>query len=176
VRPLIDATRSTPINHPPHFRQAIMSSPPSQSTSRSNLNSIFNSALQAYEKKTGKVITSHPCSHPLATELQSCDSPDAILAVLRRQVPTLDQSTNSDRRIAKSLIPIINVLYAFSATLGEGVGLVIITILSLWRFCTLTTVSKVFSPAKIIFSGIGVLLLVGHLSDHLAAHFDVYNL
>jgi len=149
-----------------------MSSPPSQSTSRSNFHSIFNSALRAYNKKTGKDIA----SHPLATELQSCDSPDAILAVLRRQVPSLDQSTNSNERIAKCLVPIVNVLYAFSATLGEGVGLVIIAILSLWRSCALTTVSKVFSPANVIFSGIGVLLLVGHLSYHLAAHFDVYNL
>ena len=149
---------STVINHYPHSPQAIMSSPPSQSTLRSNLDSIFNSALQTYKKKTGKDIA----SHPLATELQSCDSPNAILVVLRRQVPSLDRSKDSDERIAKCLVPIINVVYTFSATLGEGVGLVIITILSLRRFCTLTAASKVFSPAKIIFSGIGVLLLVGH--------------
>jgi len=74
---------STVINHYPHSPQAIMSSPPSQSTLRSNLDSIFNSALQTYKKKTGKDIA----SHPLATELQSCDSPNAILVVLRRQVP-----------------------------------------------------------------------------------------
>jgi len=163
---------STLINHPPHSSQAIMSSPPSQSTSRSNLDSIFNSALQAYKKKTGKDIA----SHPLATELQSCDSPNAILAVLRRQVPSLDRSKNNDKRMAKCLVPIVNVVYAFSATLGEGVGLVIITILSLRRFFTLTAASKVFSPAKIIFSGIGVLLLVGHLSYHLVAHIDLYIL
>src|SRR5579863_4679700 len=73
-----------------------MSSVPSPSTSRSNLNSIFNAALTAYKKKTGKNIT----SHPLATELQSCDSPDAILAVLRRQIPTPDQS-QSGKNILK---------------------------------------------------------------------------
>ncbi|KAH9028257.1 hypothetical protein EDB84DRAFT_1498792, partial [Lactarius hengduanensis] len=38
------------------------------------------------------------------------------------------------------LNPTVNVLYAFSAALGEGVGLV-------------------FSPAKVIFAGAGVLLL-----------------
>jgi len=163
---------STLINHPPHSPQVIMSSPPSQSTSRSNLDSIFNSALQAYKKKTGKDIA----SHPLATELQSCDSPNAILAVLRRQVPSLDRSKNNDERMAQCLVPIVNVVYAFSSTLGEGVGLVIITILSLRRFFTLTAASKVFSPAKIIFSGIGVLLLVGHLSYHFVAHIDLYIL
>ena len=128
-RLLIDAPVQRPsiTGHPPHSPQAIMSSPPSQSTSRSNFDSIFNSALRAYNKKTGKDIA----SHPLATELQSCDSPDAILAILRRQVASLDQPANSDERIAKYLVPIVNVLYAFSATLGEGVGLVIIIILSL---------------------------------------------
>jgi len=101
-----------------------MSSTPSPSTSRSNLDSIFNAALQAYKKKTGKDIT----SHPLATELQSCHSPDTVLAVLRRQIPSLDQSQSGDEGFAKCLTPIINVLYAFNATLGDGVGLVIVTI------------------------------------------------
>jgi len=97
-----------------------MSSTPSTSALRSNLDSIFNSALQTYKKKTGKDIT----SHPLATELQSCNSPDAILAVLRKQVPSFDQSQDSDGTFTKWLIPTVNVLYAFSATVGEGVGLV----------------------------------------------------
>ena len=112
-----------PIHHPPHLPPATMSSTPSQSTSRSNLDSIFNAALQAYKKKTGKDIT----SHPLATELQSCHSPDAVLAVLRSQIPSLDQSQSGDERFATCLAPIVNVLYAFTATLGDGVGLVIVT-------------------------------------------------
>jgi hypothetical protein len=101
-----------------------MSSNPSQSTSRSNLDSIFNAALQAYKKKTGKDIT----SHPLATELQSCNSPDTVLAVLRSQIPSLDQPQSGEENFAKCLTPFINVLYAFTATLGGGVGLVIVTI------------------------------------------------
>ena len=105
---------------PPHLPRATMSSP---STSRSNFNSIFNTALQGYKKKTGKDIN----SHPLATELQSCHSPDTVLAVLRRQIPLLDQSQSGEEGFAKSLTPIINVLYAFNATLGDGVGLVIVT-------------------------------------------------
>ena len=99
----------------------------SSSTSRSNLDTIFNGALRTYKKKTGNDIT----SHPLATELQSCDSPDAILAVLRKQIPTLDQSQNGDETFAKFLIPTVDVLYTLSNTLGEGVGLVIIMISSL---------------------------------------------
>jgi len=147
-----------------------MSNVPSPSTSRSNLNSIFNTALTTYKKKTGKDIT----SHPLATELQSCDSPDAILTVLRRQVPTPDQSQNVDETFEKSLVPTVNVLYTLSETLGEGVGLlVIIAISSLLRTRALTFFSQVFPPAKVIFTGIGVLLLVRCLLFHHAAHFDV---
>ena len=78
-------------------------------------------------KKTGKDIA----AHPLATELQSCDSPDAILAVLQRQITTPGQPQNSDETFAKYLIPTVNILYTISNTLGEGVGLVIITISSL---------------------------------------------
>ena len=112
-----------------------MANVPSSSTSHSNLDSIFNAALKTYKKKTGKNIT----SHPLATELQSCDSPDAILAVLRNQMPTLDQSQSGDETFANCLIPTVNALYNLSDTLGEGVGLVIITMSSLLRICALTT-------------------------------------
>jgi len=144
-----------------------MSNVPSPSTSRSNLDSIFNAALTTYKKKTGKDIT----SHPLATELQSCDSPDAILAVLRKQIPTTDQSQNSDETFSKYLIPTVNVLYTLSDTLGEGVGLVIIMMSSLLRICALTGSAQVFSPAKVISTGIGVLLLVRYLLFHLCSPF-----
>ena len=109
-----------------------MSNDPSSSTSRSNFDSIFKAALKTYKKKTGKDIT----SHPLATELQSCNSPDAILAVLRRQVPIPDRSQNGDEAFANCLIPTVNVLYTLSGTLGGGVGLVIIT-MSSCRVCVL---------------------------------------
>jgi len=122
-----------PVHHPsitfhiyPYLPPATMSSTPSPSTSRSNLDSIFNAALRAYKKKTGKDIT----SHPLATELQSCHSPDTVLAVLRSQIPSVDQSQSGEESFAKCLTPIINVLYAFTTTLGDGVGLVIVTMSS----------------------------------------------
>ena len=106
-------------------------------TSPSNLDPIFTSAFRAYKEKTGNDIT----SHPLAIEIQSCHSPDAILALLHQQIPLPGQSQSTDERFTKWLIPTINVLYAFSATLGEGVGLVNITNSSLLKICTLTSVS-----------------------------------
>ena len=149
-----------------------MSNVPSSSTSYSNIDAIFNAALRTYKNKTGKDIT----THPLATELQSCNSPDAILAVLRRQMATPDRPQNADETFAKYLLPTVNVLYTLSDTLGEGICLVIITILSLRSNCALTYFPQVFSPAKVIFAGIGVLLLVSYLLSHRAAHFDTWYL
>ena len=103
-----------------------MTSNPSPSTSRANFDPIFNAALHAYKKKTGKDIT----LHPLATELQSCRSPDTVLAVLRRQIPSLSQPQSGEERFAECLTPVINVLYAFTATFGDGVGIVIVTMSS----------------------------------------------
>ncbi|KAH9016739.1 hypothetical protein EDB85DRAFT_2096769 [Lactarius pseudohatsudake] len=124
-----------------------MSQSPLPTSSSSNFDSIFRTAFKAYKKRTGQDIT----SHPLAAQLKTCDSPDAILAVLRAQVDEFDQSRRDDERLTNWLNPTVNVLYAFSATLGEGVGLV-------------------FSPANVIFAGFGVLLLA---SKDVAASHDV---
>ena len=96
----------------------------SSTSTPSNFQSIFNAALQGYEKKTkNKLLT-----HPLATQLESCTSPEDVLSVLEG---LLDQGRSSNDRLRSWLNPTVNVLYAFSATLGEGVGLVILRLLSL---------------------------------------------
>ena len=97
-----------------------MSQVPSTATSSTKFETIFTAALKAYKKQTKKDIA----SHPLAVQLQSCDSPSAILAVLRAQVHAFDQSRSVDEKVTKWLDPTVNVLYAFSAALGNGVGLV----------------------------------------------------
>ena len=97
-----------------------MSSVPSTSTSHSNFVSLFNAALEAYKRKTKKDLA----SHPLLPSLQSCDSSEAILTVLREQIPVFSESQNSDDGLTKWVIPTVNVLYSFSATLGGGAGLV----------------------------------------------------
>ena len=78
--------------------------------------------MKAYEKRTKKDLL----AHPLAAQLQTCDSPAAILAVLQQQleVSGLDQSQSGDDRWTKWLDPTVNVLFAFSATVGAGVSLV----------------------------------------------------
>jgi hypothetical protein len=100
--------------------RTIMSAVASTSTSHSNFASIFNAALESYKLKTKKDLT----SHPLLPSLQSCDSPEAILTVLREQIPAFGQSRNGDDGLTKWVAPTVNVLYAFSATVGGGAGLV----------------------------------------------------
>ena len=92
----------------------------SSSSSSPNFQLIFNNALKVYEKRTKKDLL----AHPLAAQLQACESPSSILSILQQQAQDLDQSRNTDDRWTKWLDPTVNVLYAFSATLGEGVGLV----------------------------------------------------
>ncbi|KAH9044883.1 hypothetical protein EDB84DRAFT_1576299 [Lactarius hengduanensis] len=107
----------------------------STSTSSTKFETIFTAALEAYKKQTKRDIA----SHPLAAQLRFCDSPSAILAVLRTQVYTFNRSQTADERWSKWLDPTVNVLYAFSVALGNGVGLI-------------------FPPSNAIFAGIGVLL------------------
>ena len=99
---------------------ATMSQFPSTSTSPNGMSfeTMFTAALKEYKKQTKTDIA----SHPLATQLQSCGSSSAIIALLRTQVQTFDKGT--DERWTKWLDPTVNVLFAFSATLGNGVGVV----------------------------------------------------
>jgi hypothetical protein len=96
------------------------STPAAAGTSQSNFVSIFNAALESYKRKTKKDLA----SHPLLPSLQSCDSPEAVLTVLRDQIPAFSQSQNGDDGLTKWVAPTVNVVYAFSAALGQGVGLV----------------------------------------------------
>ena len=93
------------------------------SPSSPNFQLVFNNALKTYEKQTKSDLL----SHPLAAQLQACQSPSSILVVLQQQVQQLDQSRATDDRLTKWLDPTVNVLYAFSETIGEGVSLVCFT-------------------------------------------------
>ena len=109
-------------HHRPAHPNFTMSHVPSSSTSitSSNFQSIFYAAARAYEKKTKKDLL----AHPLAAQLQACNNPGDILAVLQAKVNEFDQLRSADERLSRWLNPTINVLYSFSATLGTGVGLV----------------------------------------------------
>ena len=89
-------------------------------TVSSNFQLIINNALEKYKKRTKNDLM----THPLAAQLQSCDSPDAILAVLQQQVQGLNQSRISDERLSRWLHPTVNAIYVLSSTVAAGVSLV----------------------------------------------------
>ncbi len=101
------------------------------------MQAIFNAAVKSYQKQTKKDLI----AHPLASRLQSCDSTSAILAVLQDQVQQFDQARSGDERLTKWLIPTVNVLYAFSAAVSEGVGLVS---LDAWANLIIETSSDIY--------------------------------
>lgn len=103
-----------------------LSSMTAMPTPSSNFKLVLETALKEYRNKTGQDLT----AHPLTAQFQACDSPAAILAILQDQVDQFNQSRSSDERLQRWLSPAINVLHAFSETLGGGISLVNIIDLS----------------------------------------------
>lgn|SRR6266851_7958796 len=101
-------------------RSPIMSHTHPTAVSPSNFNLIFNSALEAYTKRTLNDLL----SHPLTTQLEACDSPSTVLTLLEQQVQELNESRANGERWTKWLGPTVNVLYVLSETLREDVSLV----------------------------------------------------
>jgi hypothetical protein len=84
----------------------------------------FQHHLRKSPQRIQKKTRQHLTAHPLATQLDKCDSPAAILAILQDQVDQFDQSQSRDERLQRWLSPTINVLVAFTEMLGEGISLV----------------------------------------------------
>jgi hypothetical protein len=92
---------------------------PPPTPSSTPFETIFIEAVKTYEKKTKDLA-----SHPLAAQLQSCKTPKAIIALLQAQVQVLDRTQGTDEKLTKWLDPTVDVLCAFSETIGNAVGLV----------------------------------------------------
>ena len=146
-----------------------MSQVPPTAISSTNFDAILTAALQAYNKQTKKDIA----THPLAVQLQSYDSPNAILTVLRAQVRALDQYQSTDEKWTKWLDPTVNVLYAFSASLKDIAGPVSRETFGHPR-TNFSHAQQIFPPAAAIFAGIGILLQVSTLFDPARAFCDPY--
>ena len=119
-----------------------MSPTQSAAASSSKFQLIINNALDTYRKRTKKDIL----THPLAARFQACDTPAAILTILREQIRGLDQSQRGDERWSKWLDPTVNVLFAFSSTIGAGVSLVFRRACYPSEICVLTlTLAGIFA-------------------------------
>ncbi len=84
--------------------------------------SLFDLALQDYEKQTGTKLV----DHPLAKQLETCDSVESITAFFQQQTRAFREFRGDDGKVMKSLKCAVHVLYmlAASSALGEGIGLV----------------------------------------------------
>jgi hypothetical protein len=97
----------------------------STASSSSSLQQDFNNALQAYERQTKINLL----EHPLVAQLQSCNSPSAIISLLREQVQGPGRSQDSDDKLTKWLDPTVIVVGALSTALGAQVSLVCLEML-----------------------------------------------
>jgi hypothetical protein len=88
----------------------------------SRFRDLFERALQDYEKETGTKLA----GHPLAEQLQSCNSVDSVLAILQQQSDDFTEFRGSNGRIMKSLKSAVSAIHALSSntTLSEVVSMV----------------------------------------------------
>ncbi|KAH9966214.1 hypothetical protein BGW80DRAFT_1254851 [Lactifluus volemus] len=117
---------------------------PSSSTS----SSPFSDALSSYQNQTKVDIS----KHPLLPRLQNCNSPKTILDELRVQAPEFVQ-------IEAALPPTVDVLHAFSPTLGKSLARCIsdgLYSISLFSQPPL----QEYTPSDAILAAIGILLKV----------------
>jgi len=94
----------------------------SQLSSSSSFQALFGAALQDYEKRTGISLV----NHPLAKQLEECDSLDSIIAIIREQAKDFREFRGDNGKLMKSVKRSVDVLYilSISTVLGEGVGVV----------------------------------------------------
>ncbi|KAI9463784.1 hypothetical protein F5148DRAFT_1376995 [Russula earlei] len=99
--------------------------------------SLFEAALDDYEKRTGTKLV----DHPLSMRLMTCRSVESITAVLQEQVQAFRKFRGDDSKLMKSLKCTVHVLHSLSNStlLGEAIGIP-------------------FPPARAVFAGLAILL------------------
>ena len=86
----------------------------------SNSQSILDAALSDYAKQTGIDLTTHPS----ARILQNCNSADAIFDLLGDKAKQFQAYRDGNRKLINCLKPVVQVLHAISAILGEAAAMV----------------------------------------------------
>ena len=119
--PGLHSSSAFKLSIPPPSLALVMSQTTTTADVSSRFQALFQVALKSYQKQTMADLL----AHPLASQLQSCDSTADIVAILQDQLRDLDKSRSGDERLVKWLNPTVNVLSAFSATVSGGVGMVL---------------------------------------------------
>jgi hypothetical protein len=97
-----------------------------------HLRVLYEASLQEYEKQTDITLA----NHPLAGQLQHCDSVESVTAILREELRAHSEFRDGDR-IIKLLNSIVSVLCTLSATVNLDLS---------------------FSLEKEIYAGLAILL------------------
>jgi hypothetical protein len=129
----------------------------SQLSSSTTFQALFDAALQDYKDKTGNTLT----DHPIAKQLETCESVNSITAILQDQARNFREFRKSDGRLMKALNSSVGVLCApsISSALNEAIGLVVRRKAFIGVPYSLCLIQP-FPPAKAIFAGFGILLAV----------------
>jgi hypothetical protein len=87
----------------------------------SHFQQLFDAALQDYERQTGTKLV----DHPLAKQLEACESVDSVTNVLQEQARGFQQSSGDHGKIMKSLKYAVDILDRLSTNvIGPSIGLV----------------------------------------------------
>ena len=88
--------------------------------STANFTAIFDAASNEYKTLTKQDLE----THPFAVAFENSNSPDSVIKIFRKQAQAFDKFRKGDDKLMAWLIPIVNILFTFSGTLGEGISLV----------------------------------------------------
>ena len=127
--PLPPLSKFPPISHllftdPSSFLSHIsFISDMSRPSSSSNFQILFDAALRDYKDKTGNSLT----DHPIAKQLETCESVNSITDVLQEQASRFRELRESDGRLMKALNSSVDVLCApfIGSALNGAIGLVV---------------------------------------------------
>jgi len=109
---------------------------------------LFDSALQAYKRKTGITLA----DHFLTAQLDTCSTVEDVTALLQRQAEAV-----SDLRARHRIINSIKTTVSILTPLHVAVGLVRQNAL-MACFTSLTVLLQTFLPSKAIQAGLAILL------------------
>jgi hypothetical protein len=121
------------------------------------LQALFESALQNYEKKTGITLA----QHPLSMQLQSCHTVEDVTALVQGQARIINDFKAKDK-IMKAIKITVSILTPLSdtASLADTVGIVSQNALVTFFHISDRLFKASFPPAKAIHAGLAILLQV----------------
>ena len=95
----------------------------SQFSSFSTFKALFDAALQDYKNKTGDTLT----NHPIAKQIETCESVNSITAILQEQARSFCESRENDGKLMKAINTSVDVLCApsISSALSVAIGLAV---------------------------------------------------